>query len=310
MRRDRVGFVGLGQMGAPVAARLAGAPGPALVVHDADPAAVARFTADHDASAATSPADLAASCATVVTMLPTGAVVRSVVWEAAGACRDRLQPGDVVVDMSSSAPDDTAALGALLRERGVALVDAPVSGGVRRALAGSLAVLLGGDDPAAVARARALLAPVGTVIETGGLGSGHTMKALNNLLSAAGLAATAEVLSAGIAAGLDPDVVLDVLNASSGRNNSTETKIAQYVYSGSYGSGFALGLMVKDLRLAAGILARTGTPGRIAATCLEVWTDAERELPPGADHTRIAEWLGVPARTGPAPNPTQRRADP
>ncbi len=151
----------------------------------------------------------------------------------------------LIIDMSSSVPVDTQSLGKTLAERGIGLVDAPVSGGVRRAIDGTLAIMAGGDA-ALVERARPVLqAMAKSVFATGPLGSGHAMKALNNYVSAAGLVAACEALLVGRRFGLQPDTIIDVLNASTGKNNSTDVKMKQFVISESFASGFSLALMAK-----------------------------------------------------------------
>lgn len=278
---ERVGFVGLGNMGWPMAARLTGVD---LTVFDTRPEVVERFAVMYGARAGT---DLGA-VDVVITMLPDGAIVRRVLTAAP------LAPGTLVVDMSSSDPVGTRELGAELSQRGVTLVDAPVSGGVAKARTGELAVMAGGE-PAAVDKAVPLLEPLGRVIRTGDLGSGHAMKALNNLLSATGLLAAAEVVLVGRRFGLDPQVMIDTLNASTGRNNATENKFARFILSGSYDSGFALALMVKDLRTALGLAHETRTPATLGQVCLDLWTEAQAQLPEDADHTMVAAWLASTA---------------
>jgi 3-hydroxyisobutyrate dehydrogenase len=119
------------------------------------------------------------------------------------------------------------------------------------------------------------------------------MKALNNYVSAAGLVASSEALAIGRRFGLEPKRMVEILNASTGRNNSTENKIAQQVLSGSFASGFALGLMAKDLRTAFELAKATDTPVPLAAACVALWNAAEERLPAGADHTEIARILGA-----------------
>jgi 3-hydroxyisobutyrate dehydrogenase len=154
-----------------------------------------------------------------------------------------------------------------------------------------------GADPAVFDSVRPLLDHLGTAItHVGAPGAGHAMKALNNLLSAIGLAAASEVLAVGRNFGLDPQVMLDVLNSSSGRNQATEAKMSRFVLSRAFDSGFALRLMVKDLRTALDLAHETGTPVPLGASCLEEWTAASRSLPADADHTAIAAY--VEARAG------------
>ena len=289
-----VGFVGLGQMGWPMAARLRAASHP-LVVLDRQPDLAQRFAAEHGGEVASSLPDLAQACDVVITMLPNGKVVRDVVL-GDGAAGEvglvaGLRRGSTVLDMSSSDPVGTRELGQRLEAEGIALVDAPVSGGVPRARRGELAILVGGGE-ADLERCRPLLEPLGSaVFHCGDLGSGHAMKALNNLLSAVGLLASAEVMVIGARFGLDPSTMLDVLNASSGRNNSTETKFRPYVLSGTYDSGFGLDLMVKDVRTALDIARATETPTPLSDEAVRLWMEAQQGLPSGSDHTGVARWV-------------------
>ncbi len=226
-------------------------------------------------------------------MLPHSGIVRDVcMGSGTPGLVSGLAAGSVIVDMSSSDPVETRRLGADLAQSGVALLDAPVSGGVRRAMAGSLAIRLGGDDAAAMDRCETVLAAMGTVLRTGALGSGHAAKALNNYVSAAGLAAACEAVIIGRRFGLDPETLVDVLNASTGRNNSTENKLAQFILSGQFGeAGFALDLMAKDVGLARSLAEAQAAPlpGVMAAGPL--WAAARDALGPGADHTEIFRYL-------------------
>lgn len=269
-----------------MAARLHGA-GFDVTGFDADHAAAERFRAESGARICSSLAELGGTSNVLITMLPNGNVVREVIVEVI----DCLDPGSLVVDMSSSSPTGTQQLGKLLAARSIELLDAPVSGGVPRAEAGTLAIMVGGE-PHALERCRPLLAAMGgSIFSTGQLGSGHAMKALNNLASAAGLLVAAEALMIGRRFGLDPDVMVDVLNASSGRNNSTETKFKQQVFSRRFSSGFALHLMVKDLGTALDLADATDTPANFSARCRELWSAAQAELEPDADHTAVVQWL-------------------
>jgi 3-hydroxyisobutyrate dehydrogenase len=280
---QRIGFVGLGQMGAPMARNLARA-GFKLAVADANGAAVQRFAVD---VASETPADLAAigaACRVVITMLPDGKAVREVALAMAPA------QGAIVIDMSTSAPVGTRELGDALAARGVALVDAPVSGGVRKAIDGSLSIMAGGD-PATIERVRPVLAAMGRQIFIAGpLGAGHAMKALNNYVSAAGLVAATEAVLAGSRFGLDPATVVSILNASTGKNNSTENKFPQFVLTRAFNSGFTIALMVKDLRIALDIAHATGTPMPLGEACVEAWTRAEQLLGGQADHTAAVQY--------------------
>jgi 3-hydroxyisobutyrate dehydrogenase len=291
--KPRIGLVGLGNMGAPMAENLLKA-GFALALADADPGRLAGFGGR--AALPASLAELGRASELVVTMLPDGKIVRKVLCGTSGSndgVLAGLAAGSLVIDMSSSAPVGTRELGAELAARGVALVDAPVSGGVKRAVDGTLAIMVGGAA-ADIERCRPLLAAMGRdIFPTGPLGSGHAMKALNNYVSAAGLAAAAEAVLVGRRFGLDPAVMTDILNASTGRNNATENKLKQFILSRRYSAGFSLGLMAKDLRTALETAEATATPAPLAAACIALWNAAEARLGGAADHTEIARYLEI-----------------
>lgn len=279
--------VGLGAMGRPMAACLIRT-GYAVTGFDTAEPARQRFAAAGGRVAA----DIAAAVGVaeiVITLLPDGAIVRAAVQ----AMRPHLKPGTVLVDMSSSDPVGTRALGADLTTAGIAFVDAPVSGGVKRAVDGSLAIMAGGAAET-IDRIEPALAAMGkSIFRTGPLGSGHAMKALNNYVSGAGLIAAIEALQVGRAFGLDPAVIADVLNASTGRNNATENKLKQFVISETFASGFTLGLMAKDIRAARDLAAATGVPAPLIERCAALWDEAAERLGPAADHTEIGRHLAA-----------------
>jgi 3-hydroxyisobutyrate dehydrogenase len=156
-----------------------------------------------------------------------------------------------------------------------------------------LTIMVGGPDEA-VATLTPLLALMGRVRHVGGVGSGHALKALNNLMSAAHLLASSEAILAGERFGLDPAVMLEAVNGSSGRSGSTENKWPNYVLPETFDSGFTAGLMVKDIRIALGLAEATGAPSALAARTVELWTRAVDQLGPAADHTEIVRWLRRP----------------
>jgi 3-hydroxyisobutyrate dehydrogenase len=286
--RDRIGFVGLGNMGAPMARRLVNA-GHELVVADANPEAVERFAAGSKCERAPSLPSLGERCQVVITMLPNGQIVRDVLLGANGIA-PRLAAGSVVIDMSSSSPLGTRELAADLAKRGIPLVDAPVSGGVKKAADGTLAIMVGGEaEP--VARVTPILEVMGKVFPTGGSGSGHAMKSLNNFLSAANLAVAAEAVIAGQRFGLDPANMIAILNASTGRNTGTDSKFPNNVLPRTFDSGFALGLMAKDLRLALEVARSTGAPAGLLELTAQLWANAEQQLGGKADNTEIVKYL-------------------
>jgi len=286
--KARIGFIGLGAMGEPMAARLATAGFP-LAVHDADAARTARVARSLGVAAAASPRDAASACDILVTMLPSSAIVEKVLEGPDGALAG-LVSGALIVDMSSGVPDVTRSLAERIAAQGVAMIDAPVSGGVSRAKTGELAIMAGGDA-AAIDRAEPALAAMGSsVIRTGGIGSAHAMKALNNLVSAGGFLIGIEALLIGQRFGLDPALMVDVLNVSTGMNNSTQKKFKQYVLSRKFDAGFGLDLMVKDLGIALGVANATATPAPFSGLCKDIWAGAQKVLGPGQDHTAVAKF--------------------
>ena len=278
-----VGFVGIGNMGWPMAANLVRA-GFQVAVADAVSGRAARFAAEVGGRACDGAASVAAGADVLVTSLPTSTHVSEVVEQAESA----LRRGCVVIDMTSGVPAVTRSLAERLAAAGVAMIDAPVSGGVARARSGELAIMIGGSDED-VERAEPVLQAMGTSLHRcGGVGAGQATKALNNLVSAAGFLISVEALLIGQQFGLDPEVMVKVLNASSGMNNTTKSKIIPFVLSRRFDSGFGLDLMVKDLGIALDLDPGTATP--FAALCRELWVGAASALGPGLDHTEIARF--------------------
>lgn len=285
-----VGFIGIGKMGYPMAGRIA-AQGYALHVYDISAEALKAICCQTSARASDSPADIGQSCEVVILMLPDSGVVKHVLFDDPKPLISHLMPGAIVIDMSSSDPSATREIGPMLKRRGVDLIDAPVSGGVRRAIDGSLAIMAGGDSTV-IARMKPLLATMGkSIIETGMLGSGHAMKALNNYVSAAGLLAACEALKVGVDFGIEPEKIIAVLNASTGKNNSTENKMMQFVVSKQFNSGFSLGLMRKDINIATDLAKKMGSKTLLGEVLLQSWMDAEEMLGGMADHTEIFHLL-------------------
>ena len=281
-------FVGLGQMGLPMAKRCIAA---GFKVRGADPSASAREAlAAAGGEVFASGRDAAKGASLLITMLPDSRIVREAVLGEQGVA-DVLARNALIIDMSSSVPTDTQSLGKDLAARGIGLIDAPVSGGVRRAVDGTLSIMAGGDA-ALVERATPVLqAMAKSMFSTGPLGSGHAMKALNNYVSAAGLVAACEALLVGRRFGLQPETVIDVLNASTGKNNSTDVKMKQFVISETFASGFSLSLMAKDLRIAADLSKLVGLDSSNAETIATFWEQAKATLETNADHTDIYRFI-------------------
>jgi 3-hydroxyisobutyrate dehydrogenase len=286
----RIGFIGIGNMGAPMAANLVKG-GHDLTVYDSDAARASQFAREHACRAAQSFADLA-DAQGIVTMLPTGQIVREVLLESeGGGLARKLRPDSLVIDMSSSDPVGTRQLGPLLAAIGIALIDAPVSGGVPRARSGTLAIMIGADRKDALERAKPVLACMGDrLFETGPLGSGHAMKALNNYVAAAGYAAAAEALLIGKRFGLAQGVMVDIINVSTGRNFNTEVVMKEHVLTGKYATGFALGLLAKDVRIAADLGRAMRLDAPLSRLISERYALASQRL--GASHDNSEAILG------------------
>jgi len=285
-----IGFVGIGRMGTPMANCLLNA-GWQVAVHDLNAAATAPFAGRDGARVAASPADVAAGAGLVITMLPDGKAVRAAVLEGLAPA---MAEGAVLADMSTSYPLETTGLAEALQGTGIHLVDAPVSGGVWRAELGKLTIMAGGDT-AVIDRIEPALAAMGTVYRCGTLGAGHAMKVLNNYLSASGLAAACEAVLVGRRFGLDPDVMADVFNVSTGKNNATEVKLKQQINNGKYAAGFAMGLMAKDLKLAAVLAGDMGVGAPGLRACEALFARAEKQLGPAADHTEVMKLIEAAA---------------
>jgi 3-hydroxyisobutyrate dehydrogenase len=252
-----------------------------------------------------SAAEAARGADVLITMVPDGKAVRKAVT----AALPGLRKGAIVIDMSSSDPGTTRELGRLLAKKGIHMLDSPVSGAKAKAADGTLALMVGGDT-ALLRRVRPVLSKMGTeIFHTGGLGSGHATKALNNYLGAAGTVAGMEALLIGTKFGLDPKTLIDVINASTGKNSTTERKIPQQVFTKQFASGFAHALMTKDVGIAAGIARGVGVKAPYLESTSRLWKTSLSRLPAGADHTEIYHYLrklSAPSR-GAASRPARSR---
>jgi 3-hydroxyisobutyrate dehydrogenase len=283
-----VGFVGLGSMGSRIAGKLLDA-GFELAVHDARPEAI-EFLASRGAIGCGSAAAVAERCETVLVSLPTPDVVRAVVCDAEGL----LEGGAMktFVDLSTTGREISLEIGEVLSRRGVAYLDAPVSGGVAGAERGDLGVFAAAD-PDVFERSKPMLEAFGGSIILVGVepGQGQVAKALNNLLSASAMAITAEALAVGVRDGLEPGVLLEAFNAGSGRNTATSSKFPDHVLNRRFETGFRLDLMLKDLRLALAEGRAQDLPMAIGTTVEELWSLAAAEAREGADHTEVVRFF-------------------
>ncbi|MCC6948904.1 MAG: NAD(P)-dependent oxidoreductase [Bradyrhizobiaceae bacterium] len=285
----KIGFIGVGNMGWPMAANLV-AGGFGVTAFDARPEQAARWAKETGRESTTDLAALGRSVDVVITMLPSGREVRDVLTRMDnGALVANLRKGAIVVDMSTADPVGTRELGKELAERGITLIDAPVSGGIRGARDASLAIMIGGD-PAITAPIRPVLEKMGKrLFDVGVLGCGHAMKALNNFVAATNFAAATEAMRVGTAFGLDPAVMIDVINVSSGRNNSTEGIIKNEVLTGRFAFGFTLGLLVKDVSIAASLGEQIGVDNPYGRLTRERYTEARDTLGANADHSSAVQ---------------------
>lgn len=286
---ERIGFIGVGRMGSGMASRLLAA-GYAVTVYDPDATAVAALVA-RGAVAADSPLAVAQAAAVVMASLPNPAVVKATVGAIAAA------PGlQVFVDLSTSGTAAAQAIAAELAPRGVAALDAPVSGGVTGAANGKLAIMVSGPL-AAIERVKPLLAELGRVFVVGERpGLGQTVKLANNMLAAVAMAATSEAMAMGAKAGVDPAVMLEILNASSGRNSATQDKFPRCVINRRFDFGFANALSFKDVRLCVDEAEALGVPMIMGAAVRQMLSITQNVCGPEADVTDMARvvenWAG------------------
>jgi 3-hydroxyisobutyrate dehydrogenase len=286
MTEMKVGLIGLGNMGGRLAKRMLEC-GVELSVFDVNPEAVEEL-GKLGAVVESSPLELAKKNECVITVLPNADIVKSVVLGQNGLIHG-LKPGSTLIDMTSSVPKITKEIGAQLREKQIDMLDAPVSGGVKKAEDGTLSIMVGGEEPV-FKNMLPLLRHMGSnIMHVGELGSGHTIKALNNLLCATTLAATAEALAIGVKMGLDPSKMLGVINTSSGRSHSSEIKFPQQVLSRKFEVGFTIDLMTKDLSIAMDIAEEAETPATVAESVFELWQQAVESGAGNMDHTAITK---------------------
>jgi len=251
----KIGYIGLGSMGGRLAARLLHSHD--LYVYDRDPAAVAAQI-ERGAKACASAAELAAACDVVLLCLPTSDHVRTVLFGDGGLAA-AARPGTLIVDQTSGDPVQTRQLAAELAELGIDMADAPVSGGPAGADAGTIAIMVGGSDER-FAQLRPILEPISpNIFHAGPIGAGHVVKAANNMLSAVNRMVSLEALALVTKNGVDAHRALEIFLASSGRNFHLETFVAE-ILAGKLDSGFTLGLMHKDVKLACRLGVDSGTP--------------------------------------------------
>lgn len=296
MEKMRIGFVGLGVMGAPMAGHLLAAGYP-LTAHDRDAAAASRFAAAYPAaSIARTPRELAAQADVVITMLPNGEEVARVALGEAGLAGG-LARDTLLLDTSSSEPWLTCRTAEALAARGIAMVDAPVSGAQAGAQSAQLVFMVGGDA-APVARVTPLLRRMGRALfHLGPLGAGHAMKCINNLITAMNFLATAEGLVIGKRHGLDPAAMNAVLNESTGMSWVTQNHVGQRILSRKFDDPFRLELMVKDIGIAMALAREAGLPLPLSGLGQQLWNAALLDADRGVGVSALFRWVEQRTRT-------------
>ena len=297
MAGELLGFVGVGRMGGPMASRLLDA-GHRLCVYDLSEAATAPLVA-RGAQLAASPAEVASVASTVFISLPTPDVVRQVVLGGNGGIINGSSV-KLVIDLSTTGPGVATEVAAQLAERRIGWVDAPVSGGVTGARAGTLAIMVS-CPTVTLQKVEPILKVFGRPFHAGEKpGLAQTAKLANNLLAAAALVATSEVMAMGVKAGLDAKVLIDIINASSGRNSATQDKFPRAILPGTFDFGFATGLSYKDVRLCVDEAEAMGVPMVVGAAVRQMLAVTKARFGADSDFTFVAkvleEWAGVEIR--------------
>ena len=288
----KIAFVGLGLMGVPMAKNLLKA-GYQLAGFDLNPEVAAKFLDDKGFQFVSSPAQAIQDANLTILMLPDSTIVDALLWGSNGSAgiATQLRKNSYLIDMSSSSPISSKENNQKLEKLGIKFVDAPVSGGVKKAMDGSLAIIVGGKKEY-FGEIHPLLECMGkSIVHVGDAGAAHAVKALNNYVSAAGLIAASEALNAANKFGLDPHVVNQVFNASTGRNNTTENKVENFMLNDAFNSGFSLALMRKDVQIALNFIENMNCYSSLAKQCVLTAKEADEKLGKGADHTAMFDYV-------------------
>jgi 3-hydroxyisobutyrate dehydrogenase len=285
----KIAFLGLGDIGMLMAGHLARDPFD-LVVWNRTAAKAAAFAREHKARAAATPAEAVKNADVVVTCLPSSVEVEAVLHGENGML-EALRKGAVLVDCTSGDPPTSRSISAELSHRGVGFIDAPVSGGTTAAKSATLTVMWGGE-PAAFERARPVIEAFGKkIVHAGPVGAGHAVKAVNQALLAVHILSTAEGLAVLVKAGVDPRIALEVINASSGRSNSSENLIPQRVLTRAFPRTFRLALLEKDIGIAALLAEDLKARTPIISLAAERFHEAREKLGEEADHVEAVKMV-------------------
>ena len=285
----RVAFLGLGDIGALMASHLAREPFD-LVVWNRTTSKAENFASQHKARVARTPADAVKDAQVVITCLPSSVEVEAVLHGENGM-HDSLRRGAVMIDCTSGDPPTSRSIAAELGGRGVEFIDAPVSGGTTAAKAGALTVMWGGEE-SVFERVRPVIEAFGKkIVHAGPVGSGDALKAVNNALLAVHILSAAEGLAVLVKAGVDPKVALEVINASSGRSNSSENLIPQRVLTRAFPRTFRLALLEKDIGIAAVLAEDLGARTPLISLTADRFHEAREKLGEKADHVEAVRMV-------------------
>ncbi len=282
----RIGFAGLGAIGRPMAARLAA--NHDLTVWNRTGSVAEAFAATHEVAVAPTPRELAEGSEVLFTCLPSSREVVALL-DGPDGLEAGLQPGTLVIDCTSGDPERSRQIAGRLRERGVALVDAPVSGGVVGAEAGTLTAMVGaeGED---FDRARGVLEVFcGTILHVGPIGAGHALKAVSNAILASNIIAVAEGMTAAVKAGVPAATALEVLNASNARSFASMELVPQRALTRAWPKTFKLALLDKDVKNALAVIDDAGLEARLLRTVSALLSEARTELGEEADHVEVVK---------------------
>ena len=288
----KIAFIGLGLMGVPMAKNLLKV-GYQIAGFDLSKEVAAKFSDDKGFQFASTPEQAIEDANITILMLPDSSIIDAVLWGSNGSegIASKLSKNSYLIDMSSSSPISSKENNHQLEKLGIKFVDAPVSGGVKKAIDGSLAIIVGGKKEH-FDEVLSLLECMGkSIVHVGDAGAAHAVKALNNYVSAAGLIAASEALNAANKFGLDPHVVNKVFNASTGRNNTTENKVENFMLNDAFNSGFSLALMRKDIQIALSFIENMNCYANLAKQCVLTAKEADEKLGKGADHTAMYDYV-------------------
>ena len=288
----KIAFVGLGLMGVPMAKNLLKA-GYQIAGFDLNQEVAVKFSGEKRFQFVSSPEQAIQDANLTILMLPDSAIIDTLLWGINGSAgiATQLRKNSYLIDMSSSSPISSKENNQKLEKLGIQFIDAPVSGGVKKAIDGSLAIIVGGKKEY-FAEVHPLLECMGkSIVHVGDAGAAHAVKALNNYVSAAGLIAASEALNAAKRFGLDPHVVNQVFNASTGRNNTTENKVENFMLNDAFNSGFSLALMRKDVQIALNFIENMNCYASLAKQCVLTAKEADEKLGKGADHTAMFDYV-------------------